>query len=115
MKIRNGFVSNSSSSSFIITNTSKDHKTLVDFVKENPQLLENYRAEYSWSCNDKTHTQEKLIESARQNDMDFPPGFDVHCIFGDEDGTLIGGIFDYILRDGGSSESFRWHFDEFLR
>ena len=34
MKIRNGFVSNSSTSSFIITNTSQEEKTLLDFVKE---------------------------------------------------------------------------------
>lgn len=34
MKIRNGFVSNSSTSSFIITNTSQEEKTLLDFIKE---------------------------------------------------------------------------------
>ena len=31
-------------------------------------------------------------------------------IFGDEDGTVIGRIFDYILRDGGESKNFKWSF-----
>lgn len=34
MKIRNGFVSNSSTSSFIIRNISNEHLTLKDFIKE---------------------------------------------------------------------------------
>jgi hypothetical protein len=69
MKIRNGFVSNSSSSSFIIRNKSNINLTLS---------AEEY-------------------------------------IFGDEDGTLIGRIFDYILRDGGESENFKWIFYRYYR
>lgn len=29
--------------------------------------------------------------------------------------TVIGHVFDYILRDGGSSSSFRWRYHESLR
>ena len=39
MKTRIGYISNSSSTSFIIRNISNKHKTLVDFVKENPELI----------------------------------------------------------------------------
>ena len=39
MKIRKGFVSNSSSTAFMITNLTNKEKTLVDFVEENPQLI----------------------------------------------------------------------------
>lgn len=111
MKTRNGFVSNSSSSSFIITNTSDRKLTLVDFVKENPQLVKQYCERYGESI-----TQEELIRSARREDpMNFKPGKPTESVFGDEQCTLIGRVFDYILRNGGKSENFTWQFDEFLR
>ena len=56
-----------------------------------------------------------LIESAEQNNMKFEAGTSKYCAFGDEQGTLIGQVFDYILRDGGSSENFTWRFYEWLR
>ena len=112
MKMRNGFVSNSSSSSFIIRNMTGENKSVADFVRENPQLIEEFREEYDYSS--RTHNQEKLIESAETIDHILYPG--KNCIvFGDEDGSLIGGVFDYILRDGGCSNSFEWEFDEGLR
>lgn len=109
MKKRNGFVSNSSSSSFIITNKTDKILTLVDFVKENPQLIEDWNLSYGYN-----NTYEELLESAENNDIDINPGNDEY-IFGDEDGTLIGRIFDYILRDGGESENFSWRFHQYYR
>ncbi|KKL98826.1 hypothetical protein LCGC14_1820510 [marine sediment metagenome] len=109
MKTRNGFVSNSSSSSFVITNTSDETKTLVDFVRENPQLVELWKQEY-----DGGDTLGNLIKSAEENDFDLLPG-DNSCVFGDRQGTTIGRVFDYILRSGGKSENFIWEFDEYLR
>lgn len=110
MKKRNGFVSNSSSSSFIITNKSDNILSLSDFVRENPQLVEEWNTGYGYDV-----TQEELIESAEQNNFDFPAKSTEDYIFGDEDGTLIGRVFDYILRDGGSSQNFNWHFSQFYR
>lgn len=110
MKIRNGFVSNSSSSSFIIRNKSNKSLTLVDFVKENPQLVENWNSNYDYDV-----TQEELILSAEKNNITFASNSSDEYYFGDDDGTLIGRIFDYILRDGGESENFEWFFYESYR
>ena len=115
MKMRIGYISNSSSTSFIIRSISDKHKTLVDFVKENPELIEEFVDYYDWYKNDERFTQEKLIESAEKNNISFEPYESKECIFGDEDGTLIGCVFDYMLRDGGRSESFSWYLHEMLR
>jgi len=114
MKTRLGFVSNSSSSSFIIRNKTKSKKTLVDFVKENPQLIRDFVDEYSYGEDD-GYTQKELIESAEKNDFVFDPKENKQCNFGDRDGTLIGRVFDYILRNGGKSKSFSWSFDKHCR
>lgn len=126
MKVRNSFVSNSSSCSFIITNKSKKTLTIVDFVKENPQLIENFKSQYDWHKDDPKFTQENLILSAENRlkraqefkeakHYVYPPGFSAYVVFGDEQGDLIGEVFDYILRDGGNSENFKWEMYEMLR
>ena len=113
MRIRHGFISNSSSTSFVITNTSDLAKDLVDFVSENPHLIEDFKKQYSW--HDSGFCQENMIKSASAENIKFLPHETKECIFGDEDGTLIGQVFDYILREGGRSQSFTWRFKEFLR
>jgi len=115
MKTRIGFVSNSSSTSFIITNTSEEIKTLVDFVKETPQLIEEFRDRYDWHTKEAGNTQEQMLECAKMENIVFMPKEKKNCIFGDEVGTVLQRCYDYILRSGGKSESFKWHFDEYLR
>lgn len=101
MKRRIGLVSNSSSTSFIITNTSGVEKDLIDFVNENPQLIEEFCKTYDGY----SFTQEELLRSAEKNNKILIPGPN-NVSFGDEDGTIIGLVFDYILREFSSSESF---------
>lgn len=115
MKIKADFITNSSSTAFIITNKSNEVKTLMDFVLENPHLIEQYKQEYAYQ-GDSRFTQISLLESAARNfDEVFEPGKDKYCTFGDEEGTIVGQVFDYILREGGESESFDWRFCEYLR
>jgi hypothetical protein len=115
MKFRFGFVSNSSSTSFFITNLTNKRKTLVEFVLENPQLIELFRAEYTFDGSIESHCQGELLISAKENNFYIEAKETKRCVFGDEQGTLIGKIFDYILRYGGRSKSFKWEVDEYLR
>jgi hypothetical protein len=115
VKTRVGFVSNSSSSSFIITNKSADTRDLVSFVLENPQLIERFCKEYDWHKAEDGYNQEKLLESAEQNNVIWQPKERRSTVFGDEDNTLIGCVFDYILRDGGESKNWKWRFERSLR
>lgn len=124
MRTRAGFVSNSSSTAFIITNITDKPLTLVDFVLENPTLVDDFKNEFEGD-DDELITpfedpQEVMLRCAvnrlKSNPAEYTygPGSNL-AVFGDEDGDLLGDVFDYMLRNGGSSKSFKWIFEEWRR
>ena len=116
MKLRNSFVSNSSSTSFIIKNKTNKTKTLADFVEENQKLIKDFINEYhDFDMDYNTLVSAVKFEAKTTEHYVFEPQVTYEMVFGDEDGTYIGTIFDYILRGGGKSDSFEWEFNEMLR
>jgi hypothetical protein len=129
MKIRIGFVSNSSSSSFIIHNKTNESQPLSEFVMEAERVVLEYieeRSKYGmfgvmgleWRANDKPWTIKEIILKQMTKDAKrlppLKPGANT-VIFGDEQGSVIGQVYDYALRDGGSTERFGWSLKEYLR
>lgn len=115
MKIRNGFVSNSSSTSFILYNKTKDVLPLTEFVAENEHLVDRYAEQYSFTLEDKSAEGRaailaQMLENAKTESA-LQPGWN-RFVFGDEDGTMLGRVYDYILRDGGKSDRFTWEYEE---
>lgn len=111
MKIRLGHVSNSSSSSFVITNKTNKTIHIVEFVIENIHLIDKFNREYN-----SEFTHEEVIKAAKKDykKMYLDPGENI-VYFGDSHGNPLGIVYDYILRDGGNSKNFRWRFHAHCR
>jgi len=110
MKIRNGFVSNSSSSSFYIKNKTNSIKTLEDFANETSYLVEDFNEYYSWE----NRTVEDFMRGCDRGIV-WEPKEGKSISFGDEDGDTMGAIYDYMLRDKNETDSFSWYQDGSLR
>lgn len=111
MKYKGDFITNSSSTAYIITNLSNEEKTLMDFAKENIHLFYEFLKTYDWVDIE----EESFLKSVAENNLIFKPNEQKWCRFGDEDGTDVGHVYDYILRDGGESINFKWKYDQSIR
>jgi hypothetical protein len=133
MKKRTGFVSNSSSTSFTIENTTDSNLHLRDFVRENPQIVEEFYEMYEFGkptniddvinqmVKDADAIELKIVREDKKGNKkkqriipSLKPGKNF-VIFGDQDGNTIGLIYDYALRSGGKSKRFKWEFLEYNR
>jgi len=110
MKIRNGFVSNSSSSSFIVKNKTNETKTIKDFAMETSFFIKQFNEIYDYE-----YTVDEFMSGIDQYRYIWRPGEELEVIFGDEDGVVMGQIYDYMLRKSDYSKSFMWYLKEILR
>ena len=112
MKIRYGFVSNSSSSSFIITNKTNKELLLSEFIKDVSEIVQE-RWNRNFVYNSKNIiTPESLINSL-DKDESLMPG-ENYFIFGDENEELYQRVLDYTLREPIWIERFQSELDEIL-
>lgn len=100
MKKRNGFVSNSSSSSFVITNKTNKDLTFVDLIAENPHFVRGHE----WY----TYTLEDVLNVAKNNGTIIPANSSDVFEFEDHGGSMLDDVLHYALEYDGESESFSW-------
>ena len=117
MKIRLGFVSNSSSSSFLITNKSRKSKKMKDFAKQISFIHDKFIEEFPEYFNDKDkrkrYSKEEMIKEANKSiPMSWGPGKTHKVEFSTEDGVynLLGFVVAVMLRENGETEDFSWKY-----
>lgn len=116
----------------MITNKTNEVKTLVDFATETRYLVDDFKEEYGWYEDKDGFDEDTFIANAQErleqgsprdllfedndgNQYIWQPEESKYCPFGDEDGDLMGQVYDYMLRHGGETKSFKWRFKEWLR
>ena len=117
MKLRLGFISNSSSSSFLITNKSNKSKTMKDFVKQISFVYDSFVEAFPEYLKDKQkhkcYSKEEMLRTANQCiPMSWGPGKTHEVEFSTEDGSmnLVGFIIGLMLKENGETEDFKWKY-----
>jgi hypothetical protein len=113
MKTRRGFVSNSSSTIYSVTNLTDETLTIVDLAQETVEMgiVEDFIADYGTFST--PLTREGMITSAENRLADreeentwVAKETKPFMQFGDEDGDTMGHIYDYMLRNGHRGKKF---------
>lgn len=114
MKLRIGWVSNSSSCSFYITNKTDQIKTMKEFAEETKYLVDEYNKRYYWNS---INVEDYLEAAESEYDYVWKPQEKLICVFGDEHYNAMGIVLDYMLRDceDDETESFCWSLKRILR
>ena len=113
MKAKNDYVTNSSSTSYLIRNISKtDNLTARAFIESIWNHIQNEMKFYEYE-----YSKEELIKSLEDNYSYFPllPLEESTMIWGDEDYTIVGQVFDYVLRNGIRTGLVNIELEEYLR
>lgn len=114
MRVRAGFVTNSSSTSFILTVHKKGlNLTAKEFVEDlwkSDKFLE-YMKSYHFK-----DTKEEVLQALNVCYSYFPVVQEsLEVVFGDEENNPAGCVFDYCLRPGYKTANFTIKFHEYRR
>jgi hypothetical protein len=102
MKIRLGFVSNSSSSSFCISNITNEDKKLSDFILENIHFVDEYNCYFKDNI-----IKENILDNLQNLTIKANSSWVVK--FDDNDRTIPAElVFRRQLSPSGKSQSFEW-------